>query len=474
MKRILSLWLSIFILLWLAFPLVAMANPENLQNEDANSTVEATDPTLPPVLDAEGAILIEQETGKILFEKNKDKQLYPASTTKILTALLAIENGNLNEIVTVGNEANLAPGDGSIACLDLGEKISLKNLITGLMVASGNDAALTIGAHIGRIKEGDPSMEYQEALNKFCGMMNARANQLGATNSHFSNPHGYHDQEHYTTAHDLALIAREAMKHDFFREVIQKTLVEYPDWNDVDKNDPSKKQIRYWLNKNRLLDKNNKKCYYPFATGIKTGYTSNAMHCLVSSATKDGINLIAVILKSTKDGQWADSQKLLEYGFTNFQFYELLKEGQVLHTTEVKDHASEDSGKLEIIATKGIRDIIRKDDINKIEKTIEWHYIDQNNQLLLEAPIAKGQVLGKVVYKLNGSVIGESDLLAAREVMKKKTIIDIVTPKPEKEDISLDSYSWAITIVIIVLFINILIYMVRRRSRKRNSYRRRY
>lgn len=478
MKRFWALLAALFVLSFHIQSSAAMLNPKDAakQVESSGSAETTQPPTASEILnlDAEGAVLIEQETGKVLYEKNKDEKLYPASTTKILTALLAIENGNLDEIVTVGNEANLAPRDSSLACIDIGEQITLKDLLVGLLVSSGNDAALTIGAHIGRIVAGNPALPYNQALDKFYELMNKRAADLGATNSHFVNPHGYHNKDHYTTAYDLALIAREAMKHEAFREIVKITYREYPDWNEVDKNDPSKKATRYWVNKNRLLDEKSE-YYYPYATGIKTGYTSYSGHCLVSSATKDGLSLIAVVLKSTRDGQWLDSIKLLEYGFEHYTIYEPLKQGQVVATTQVSNHASEDPGAVDIVAAQGFRDVIAKEDVNNIQQNIEWYYTDENNQLHLEAPVYKGQVVGKLTYTLNGKTIGESDLIAARGIERKKTIIDMITPgSGDKLATSGKEHSRSLIVVVVLLlaFIGAAFYTLKRRRRRRYILRR--
>jgi len=483
MKRFLVLVMALFILLSPVKSSANALNPEGFQNQDESSDLtENTEPSTASTLelDAEGAVLIEQETGKVLYEKNKDEKLYPASTTKILTALLAIENGNLDEIVTVGKEVNLTPRDSSLACIDVGEQITLKDLLVGLMVSSGNDAALAIGAHIGRIVAGNPDMPYNEALDKFYELMNKRAAELGATNSHFANPYGYHDQDHYTTAYDLALIAREAMKHEVFREIVQITYREYPDWNEVDKKDPTKKATRFWVNKNKLLDKNSKE-YYPYATGIKTGYTSHSGNCLVSSASKDGMNLIAVVLKSTKNGQWTDSKNLLEYGFEHYIIYEPLKQDQVIASTLVRNHASDDSGALDILAVQGVRDVIAKEDVARIQQNIEWFYTDEDNQLRLEAPVYKGQVVGKLTYTLDGRIIWQSDLIAARSIEKKKTIVDMITPDPENNSATNSEWyfnPWIIVVALSLLFMFILIVMIfssiRRRRRRRKYIIRHY
>ncbi|MFO7295526.1 MAG: hypothetical protein C0P72_005840, partial [Clostridia bacterium] len=325
-------------------------------------------------------------------------------------------------------------------------------------------------AHIGRTVAGNPDMPYTEALDKFYELMNKRAAELGATNSHFANPHGYHHQDHYTTAYDLALIAREAMKHEVFREIVQITYMEYPDWNEVDKNDPTKKATRYWVNKNRLLDKNSKEYYYPYATGIKTGYTSQSGHCLVSSASKDGMNLIAVVLKSSKNGQWTDSIKLLEYGFEHYTIYEPLKKDQVVTTIEVHNHASEDPGIVDIVATQGFRDVIAKEDVAKIQHSIEWYYTDENNQLHLEAPVYKGQVVGKLTYNLNGRTIWEGELIAARNVERKKNIIERIIPGSDNESHSTSKWYpsiWIAVVILLLALIGFMFYRIKRRRRRK-------
>jgi D-alanyl-D-alanine carboxypeptidase (penicillin-binding protein 5/6) len=252
--------------------------------------------------------------------------------------------------------------------------------------------------------------------------------------------------------------------------------MEYPDWDEFDENDPSKRATRYWVNKNRLLNKNNAKEYYPYATGIKTGYTSHSGHCLVSSATKDGLNLIAVVLKSTRDGQWTDSKKLLEYGFTNYTMYEPLKDGQVVTTIQVANHAPDDSGTLNIVAAQGFRDVFPKDNIAKIQQITEWYYTDENGLLHLEAPVFKGQVVGRLTYKIDNQAVAQIKLIAERGVLKKKSIIDMITPEPN-ENISGSSgkrpHLWAVLVFLVILFINI-VYVLRRKRRKRYNYLRRY
>jgi len=191
--------------------------------------------------------------------------------------------------------------------------------------------------------------------------------------------------------------------------------------------------------------------------------------------------LIAVVLKSTKNGQWTDSKNLLEYGFEHYTIYEPLKQDQVIASTLVRNHASDDSGALDILAVQGVRDVIAKEDVARIQQNIEWFYTDEDNQLRLEAPVYKGQVVGKLTYTLDGRIIWQSDLIAARSIEKKKTIVDMITPDPENNSATNSEWyfnPWIIVVALSLLFMFILIVMIfssiRRRRRRRKYIIRHY
>ncbi|MCM3766730.1 D-alanyl-D-alanine carboxypeptidase family protein [Neobacillus niacini] len=248
----------------------------------------------------EAGLLLEMDSGKVLYEKNKHKRLFPASTTKILTALLAIENGNLDQQITVGKEVRVKTPGESTAWLREGQVLTLRELLAGLMLPSGNDAARTIAIYTAKTKGGQLSEE--EALDYFVDMMNERAKKLGAENSHFMNPNGLHHPNHYSTAHDLGLIAKAAMANPAFKDIVSSKIF-------------SDERITY-QNRNQLLDDNGP-FYFEGANGIKTGFTNEAGYCLVSSAERNGSRFIAVVLKSDKDNIWNDSISLLEKGFAS-------------------------------------------------------------------------------------------------------------------------------------------------------------
>jgi serine-type D-Ala-D-Ala carboxypeptidase (penicillin-binding protein 5/6) len=250
---------------------------------------------------AEAATVVDLDSGEVLYSKNENEQLYPASTTKIMTALLALKYGNLNETITVGKEVHLKTAGESTAWLQQGQTLTLRELLAGLMLPSGNDAARTIGIYIGKKQIGQPQASNQQAIDRFVGMMNKKAKDLGAVNTHFMNPHGLHDPNHYSTAHDLALIAKAAMSNPRFEEIVAE-----PKFSD--------NTVTY-QNTNKLIDASSG-FYFEGANGIKTGFTEEAGYCLVSSAEQSGRKLIAVVLNSTKSNVWVDSISLLKNGFS--------------------------------------------------------------------------------------------------------------------------------------------------------------
>ena len=240
---------------------------------------------LPPQVDAEAAVLMVAGTNKMLLEKNASGIMYPASTTKIMTLITAIEKGDPNSIVTVSTKASAC--DGSSLELSAGDKLTLRNAETGMMLVSGNDAAEAIAEQVAG------------SIPAFVDMMNINAVNIGAKNTHFSNPHGLPDPaNHYTTAYDLALIASYAMQNPDFVKIVSTR--EY-DVNFINRN-PS-----HVTNTNKLLKT------YPGFNGIKTGYTDAAGDCLVAGANRKGVQLIAVLLND--DYRWTDATKLLDYGF---------------------------------------------------------------------------------------------------------------------------------------------------------------
>lgn len=257
----------------------------------------------PVAVEGVAAVLIDAGTGEELYGKNVDKRLYPASTTKILTALIALERGELGDRIAVGDEVNLRTADESSAWLREGQLLTLRDLLSAMMLPSGNDAARTIARYVAR-KEKGRDVSAEEGIRYFAELMNEKAKELGARRSHFVNPHGLHDPEQYTTARDMARIAQAAMKLEAFRDIV----------NEREHTAAFAASKVTYENRNQLLQPGSP-YYLEEADGIKTGFTDEAGYCLVSSASRGGTRLIAVVLRSTQDSVWSDSRRLLQYGF---------------------------------------------------------------------------------------------------------------------------------------------------------------
>lgn len=285
---------------------------------------------------ARSAILIERETGRVLLSCHPHETLPMASTTKVMTALMVLEYGRLDEVVTVGRNAYGVPG--TSIYLSLGEQITLHDLLYGLMLASGNDAAVAIAEHIGGNVE------------TFCRMMTERAAQLGCTDTVFLTPHGLPKEGHFTTAHDLVLIAREAMSHDLFRQIVSTKRASIP-WE-------GRNYQRILNNKNKLLST------YEGATGIKTGYTKAAGRCLVFGAKRDGLEVIGVVLHCS---DWFDeAARLMNLAFDRYEMFTAFDEGETVRVLPVEEGTQETvcivcGGRLTAAVSKGTVPVLEFD-----------------------------------------------------------------------------------------------------------------
>ena len=352
------------------------------------------------------ALLIEASTDTIIYEKNSNVKMYPASTTKILTALLTLEKGNLTDVVTVSSEAVDELEGGYVTMyISKGEKLTVEQLLNILLVPSGNVAGNILAEYV------------SGSMGSFVDLMNTRAKELGCTNSHFTNTYGKHDDNHYTTAHDLYLITKAAMKYDIFREIVSKTSYVLEPTNRHSKND------RTLYSTNDLL-KPTSSSYYEYAIGIKTGYTSQAKDCLVSAATKDNMTLYAIMLGSEKNSsgvsyRYIDTKKLYDFGFKNYLFRTVKSKNAVVDTVEVPGGTSA-TKKLNVVIDNTISALISSEDIyTSFIPTISINKIS--------APISQGQVVGSISYTINDKIY-TANLIAETAVEKSYMfiVVDIV------------------------------------------------
>ncbi len=281
---------------------------------EQNSPENTSDNSAPLEIVAESAILIDADTGIVLYEKEPDKKLYPASITKILTSVLTIENCELDEKIKHSHNAiyGIGPGSSHIGMRE-GEEITVEDALHGILLASANEVCMAVAEHIGGNVE------------DFMKMANERAREIGAVNTHFTNPHGFHDDNHYTTARDMALIMREAIKNETFVKIISTYTYTISPTNIV--------------NEERILHNSNKfinpysEFYYGYCVGGKTGFTDEAGNTLVTYCRKDGMNLISVVMKDQGTNTYTDSKKLMEYGFDSFEEKELFNKEDYVDIT---------------------------------------------------------------------------------------------------------------------------------------------
>ena len=346
-------------------------------------------------VNANAVILFDSASGKIIFEKNAYEKMYPASTTKIMTAILTLENCKLSDTATVSENAiKSVPPSYTNANLQVDETLTIEQLLNVLLIPSANDAANVLAEHIAG------------SVESFSSMMNTKAVEIGCLNTHFVNPNGVHNEEHYSTAYDLALIAQYAMKNDEFRKLVGTLRYTLPVTNKYDKED------RVFINTNRLINPKNSQ-YYSFATGLKTGYTDAAKNCLVASAKKDNLELIAVVLGAGSDNEtninkFASAINLFEYGFNNFSNRVLCSKNSVFKVVNPKN-ASKDTNSLNILYENEIS-VLVNNSLNSLDLSPEVELDDK-----ISAPITKGSVIGKVTYTVD-NIKYTTNLIAGQDI----------------------------------------------------------
>ncbi len=326
---------------------------------------------------AKAAVLIERKTGKILLRHNENEPMPMASTTKVMTALMALEYGRLDEVVTVSKNAYGIPG--TSIYLNLGEKITLRHLLYGLMLASGNDAAMAIAEHIGG------------SVDEFCQQMTQRARELGCEKTVFANPNGLPATGHQTTAHELALIAREAMKYEEFRTLVSTQRASIP-WE-------GRTYDRILNNKNRLLSE------YEGATGIKTGYTKAAGRCLVFGAQRQGLEVIGVVLNC---GNWfEEAGRIMDAGFDIYEEFTAFQAGESIRALPVAEGREEMA---HVVAGQDLCAPVQRGWIPEVEIELPER---------VKAGLKAGETVGEARLVLEGQVIAATPLVLLDAVSQR-------------------------------------------------------
>ncbi len=400
----------------------------------------------PPEITARAAVVMDARTGTIIYTKNEHEKLYPASLTKIMTAILALElTEDLSVPVTATIQA-LAPitsEDSHIGIL-VGEELTMDTLISGLLVASANDAANVIAIHTAG------------SVDKFAELMNKKAESLGAYNTHFENASGVHDDNHYTTAYDMSIIAQYAMQNEKFREYVKQTAFNFPVTN--------KHQTPQVVSSTNLFLSAARSSHHVWkpAIGVKTGHTSAAGYCLVTAAQNGGNELISVVLKcpNTDNASGAysfiDSKSLLNFGFNNYKYMTLAKANEVMQSSKVQE--AKDDTRVSMTISKDVASLLPKSVDIKKDITIEYEVPET-----FKAPIKKGDALGTVSFIYQDQEIAYTTLIAGNDVELNALlflyngIIGIVTNP--------------IVIILLILVIAVIVLRIRNKRLKEKRIR---
>jgi D-alanyl-D-alanine carboxypeptidase (penicillin-binding protein 5/6) len=413
-------------------------------------------------------VLIDADTGTVLYKQNEDEQIEPASTTKIMTCILAIDNSNMDDKVTISKKAANSR-TGSILGIKENEEIKMLDLLTGMMLASGNDAAIAVAEAV------------SGSVDDFAALMNEKAKSLGMDSTNFVTPNGLHVENHHTTASDMAKLAYYAMKNETFRDIVKKASYEMPETN--------KQKKKTVDNTNWLLKppNNHADFAYEYATGIKTGSTPYAGGCLVSSASKDGMNLICLIFgekPSSKTKRWTISKTLFEWGFENFKTVDVTALIKPAEPAQIQEYAVDDlkHGLLDFTppSMSKIYATLPKEDAQKLLGGTDTIEAVTTYDKDLVAPIAKGDIMGAVTYtiKSTGDIVYSYNLIASRDILEETAsstspVITMAPTPPPKQDTSDNSLYIIFMIAIPVgLIVFLIIRMISSRRRRHHKKRR--
>ena len=402
--------------------------------------------------EVKAALLIELNADRVLYSLDADEQNYPASLTKIMTCLLAIENGNLSDTVTVSASAmeNLDAA-GSTAGLMTGEELTLLDLLYCVMISSANEACNVVAEHIAG------------SIDAFVDMMNARAQELGCTGTHFANTHGLHDEAHYSTAHDLSLIVREALKHDLFVTITNTAFYELPATN------LSAERKLYTTNK-LITEGASNIYYYAKASGVKTGFTTPAGRCLISTADNGNLHLLAIVMGA--ETVWVEDQgiydqrnfpeciNLFEYGFNNFKIETVLT--KLYPVAEIPVNMAAGSDTVALAPAQEIKSLVPADfDKNQLELSTSLYYPS------VDAPVEASTPLGTVTVSLEGEVLGTTELAAITSIARSEITHQA---NETKNYVKHNWWKWILGILLtsILILAGLVIYFkVRRRQERR-------
>jgi len=377
-------------------------------------------------LQAEAAILVEQTTGRVLYSRNAHARMYPASTTKILTALVAIQHLDMDTVVVVGQEIRGMPAGFATNLHAEGETITVEVLLKALLIRSSNEAGRILAIETIRTIDDNRGIQYSEAKTRFSQLMNQTARSLGATNSNFNNPYGLHSEFHYTTAYDMALIGRAFME---VPDLVRISAIKEFEGNSLggQLQDLPQAYVRQysWTNTNLMLP--GATFGHPYIIAGRTGFTTPAGHCFVGGAYHNGLSLVSVVLYSEEPARWQDTRILIDHGFINYAFREIATEGTHLATVMIENPRRGDLGVLDILSVEGHIELLGRAEYAAIQREIifdplllvEADTAYGNDTTTLRAPIVESATVGTVVYSISGETVFSAPVIAATAVYER-------------------------------------------------------
>ena len=354
-------------------------------------------------INSPNAIVMEMNTGTILYDKNSKEARYPASITKIMTTMLALENSELNEMVTFSDEA-IDNTEGSGIARDYGEQMTMEDCLYAIMLESANECAYAVAEHI------------SGSIEAFADLMNAKAKELGCVNTNFVNPHGLHDDNHYTCCYDMALIAKAAYENETFRIITSTKARMIPPTNKHAEETPLQ-------NHNKLLHRYQKGNYvYEYCTGGKTGYTTNANATLVTFAEKDGMALVCVVMNTDGVSEWTDSRALFDYCFDNFQLLNV-SENETGYEVQKEVNANSLSGNPPFVE-------LDKNACILLPKTVE--FAEAESEVTLNREVSN--IAGTISYSYAGRSVGKADIVTTGAVIEEYVFDNQIENAAEEEE----------------------------------------
>ena len=440
-----------------------------------------------PEVHAAAHILIEMESGRIISEYQAHRRMFPAATTRILTAILAYEHIGMDEIIVIGSEVHALPQGSARNWHEVGEAITGANLLRGMLIGSGNDTANIVAIEVARRTTGNEGISFANAQAVFTNLMTQRARELGALDSNFVNPHGYHHDNHFTTAYDMAQISRYALNIPTLAQILAQPSFFGPMWGGGEAPAGSVQLSRMWTSPNELLHENSE-YFYPYAIGLRTGATNQAGESLAAAAVRDGVTLISVTFNSPlipgyEEGEyipsrWQDNINLFEFGFANFAHRVFLEEDAIVGEMYVFEPQLGDSGVLEFFSTSPGMLFLSDAEMRRLQRDIIFvpHVVmyTEEGEMMFVAPIYENDEIGTVSFTLDGEVVFSTAIYAARYVPVRTTVSDIDYRMARINEIFFTAAAipfWIAGVSVLTLIIVLLTLARRAAKRKRNNYK---